>query len=126
MKLAEGIRKHGFRKWYERELLQGHAHLALTFVCMVGVFAAFEAATTFRSWGDQLADLGSGLLCAGAGLWALRRYLFLLAHAEAAANQADCPQCQTYGRLELMQSDASGDEVQVRCRKCGHGWHISA
>jgi len=126
MRLAEGIRKHGFRKWYERELLQGHAHLALTFIAMIGVFAAFEAATTFRSWADQLADLGSGLLCAGAGLWALRRYLFLLAHAEAAANQAECPQCKTYGRLELVQSDASGDEVQVRCRKCGHCWHISA
>ena len=44
MRLAEGIRKHGFRKWYERELMQSHAHLALTFICMVGVFAAFEAA----------------------------------------------------------------------------------
>jgi len=126
MRLAEGIRKHGFRKWYERELMQSHAHLALTFVCMVGVFAAFEAATTFRSWGDQLADLGGGLLCLGTGLWALRRYLFLLAHAEATADQAECSQCQTYGRLELVQSDASGDEVQVRCRKCGHGWHISS
>jgi hypothetical protein len=29
MKLAEGIRKHGFRKWYERELLQSHAHMLL-------------------------------------------------------------------------------------------------
>ena len=125
MRLAEGIRKHGFRKWYERELLQSHAHLALTFICMVGVFAALEAATAFRSWSDQFTDLGGGLLCAGAGLWALRRYLFLLAHAEAAADQADCPQCQAYGRLELVQSDASGDEVRVRCRKCSHRWTIS-
>lgn len=125
MKLAEGIRKHGFRKWYERELLQGHAHLALTFICMIGVFAAFEAATTFRSWGDQAVDLAGGLLCTATGLWALRRYLYLLAHAEAAANQADCPQCKTYGRLELMRSDASGEEVQVRCRKCSQLWQIN-
>ena len=126
MRLAEGIRRHGFRKWYERELLQGHAHMALTFVCMVGVFAAFESMTRSATWSERLGDLGAILLCAGAGLWALRRYLYLLNHAEAAAHQADCPQCKTYGRLELLQSDASGEEVQVRCRKCGHVWHISA
>lgn len=126
MRLAEGIRKHGFRKWYERELLQSHAHMALTFVCMIGVFAAFESMSGAASGLERLADLGIVLLCAGTGLWALRRYLYLLSHAEAAAHQADCPQCKTYGRLELLQSDASGDEVQVRCRQCGHVWHISA
>jgi hypothetical protein len=36
MKLAEGIRRHGFRKWYERELLQSHAHLVLCFLCVIG------------------------------------------------------------------------------------------
>jgi predicted Zn finger-like uncharacterized protein len=126
MRLAEGIRKHGFRKWYERELLQSHAHMALTFVCLIGIFAAFETMTSAASWSDRLNDLAAILLCAAVGLWALRRYLYLLNHAEAAAHQADCPQCKTYGRLELLQSDASGDEVQVRCRKCGHVWHISA
>lgn len=126
MTLAEGIRKHGFRKWYERELLQSHAHMALTFLCMIGLFAGFESLTRFSSWGEQLKDLGAIGLCAGVGLWALRRYLYLLNHAEAAAHQADCPQCKTYGRLDLLQSDASGNEVQVRCRKCGHAWHISA
>lgn len=126
MRLAEGIRRHGFRKWYERELLQSHAHLALTFLCMIGIVAGFESMTRGASWSERLADLVTVLLSAGAGLWALRRYLYLLNHAEAAAHQADCPQCETYGRLELLQSDASGEEVQVRCRKCGHVWHISA
>jgi predicted Zn finger-like uncharacterized protein len=100
--------------------------MALTFVCMIGIVAAFESMTRAAPWFDRLTDLGAILLCAGAGLWALRRYLYLLNHAEAAAHQADCPNCKTYGRLELLQSDASGDEVQVRCRKCSHVWHISA
>jgi hypothetical protein len=39
VKLADGIRKHGFRKWYERELLQSHAHLVLTFLSVLGLFA---------------------------------------------------------------------------------------
>ena len=124
MRLAEGIRRHGFRKWYERELLQSHAHLALTFLCMLGVFAALEAAFRFRSLTDQLIDIAAVLACGGAGLWALRRYLFLLTHAESVANKADCGQCKAYGRLELLQSDATGEAVQVRCRQCSHVWRI--
>lgn len=126
MKLAEGIRRLGFRKWYERELLQSHAHLVLTFLCIIGVFAALEALTHYRSLADQAADLATLLLSAGAGLWALRRYLYLLSHAEAVAHQAECPQCKTYGRLELLASDATGDTVQVRCRHCTHVWRIDA
>jgi predicted Zn finger-like uncharacterized protein len=126
MSLAEGIRKHGFRKWYERELLRCHGHLALVLVCMMGIVVALEAASRFRSWGDQVADGLSLLLCIGVGLWSLRRYLFLLLHAEAAANQANCASCKAYGRIELLQSDAAGNSVQVRCRKCSHVWRIDA
>ena len=43
MTLAEGIRKHGLRKWYERELLLSHAHLALCIISVIGVLGAFEA-----------------------------------------------------------------------------------
>jgi hypothetical protein len=125
MKLADGIKKHGFRKWYERELLQSHAHLVLLILCVIGLLAAFEAAWRFRGWQDQATDLLAGVICAAIGLWALRRYLGLLSYAEAAAHQADCPKCQTYGRLELMHCDSEGVSVAVRCRKCKHEWTIS-
>jgi hypothetical protein len=143
MKLQDGIRTHGFRKWYERELLQSHAHLVLAFACAIGLVAAFEAAWRFRGTLDQLTDGVAGLLCGAIGLWALRRYLYLLHHAEAAANQADCPQCKAYGRLEAVESTegkavpppaaaASTDNqpgdallpVAVRCRQCSHRWTI--
>ena len=124
MKLAEGIRKHGFRKWYERELLQGHAHLVLTFLCMIGVFAGVEALRSTHDWGAQAVDIAAILTCGGIGVWALRRYLYLLTHAEAIAHQADCPACKTYGRLDLLRANAGGDEVGVRCRQCGHEWTI--
>jgi hypothetical protein len=122
IKLAEGIRRIGFRKWYERELLQGHAHLVLLLLCAIGVMAAVEAAFRFRSWGDQLLDLVAVAICAGAGVWAVRRYLYLLNHAEMIANQADCPSCKTYGRLELVSADSAS--TGVRCRHCGHEWRI--
>jgi hypothetical protein len=126
MKLAAGIRKHGFRKWYERELMRSHAHMALTFICMIGVIAAFEAASKYRGWVDQVTDIVAILVCGGTGLWALRRYLFLLMHAEHAANQADCPSCGTYARFKLVQADALDERARVCCRQCGHEWTIES
>ncbi len=123
MRLAEGIQKHGFRKWYERELMQSHAHMALTFVCGVGIMAAFEALTLYRSWIDQAVDVGAILICAAVGLWALRRYLYLLNHAERVAAQAECISCGTYGRLRLVHASAR-DGVNVRCAQCDHRWRI--
>lgn len=124
MKLADGIRKHGFRKWYERELLQSHAHLLLTFLCMLGVFAALEASDKGAAWSKQAFDLMTITLCAVVGVWALRRYIFFLKHAEAAANQADCPECKCYGRFTLEGEDARGGHLRVCCRKCSHHWVI--
>ena len=136
LRLAEGIRKHGFRKWYERELLYGHAHLAAVILCTLGLMMALEAATRFRSISDQLVDITAVVVFSAGGLWALRRYLFLLMRAEAIAHQADCPSCKAYGRLELVQAsanaarrpDAAAPEVpasvRVRCRACSHVWDI--
>jgi hypothetical protein len=124
-KLAEGIRKHGFRKWYERELLQSHAHLVLTFLSMIGIFAGFEALSTNRGWLDQATNITTIGLCVVIGVWALRRYLYFLGHAEATANQADCPQCKAYGAFTVEAEDPKQQLLQVRCRKCRHPWTIS-
>jgi hypothetical protein len=124
MKLAAGIRKHGFRKWYERQLLRSHAHLALTFLCLIGLLGAFEAATSFRDWDDRLIDITAILVCSGTGLWALRRYLHLLLHAEAVARQADCPSCGAYARFRLVGADALDERACVACRLCCHQWTI--
>jgi predicted Zn finger-like uncharacterized protein len=126
MLLSDGIRRIGFRKWYERTLLASHAHLVLCFLCLIGVFAAFEAAAGNAETGSRLGNIAAILVCTGVGVWALRRYLGLMARAESAANQAECPACKAYARIELQPADARGDSVEVRCRRCGHGWHIDA
>jgi len=132
IQLADGIRKHGFKKWYERELLRGHAHLVAVIACTLGVMMALEASTRFHSTADQLIDLVAVMLCAVAGVWALRRYLYLLMRAESIANQADCPHCKVYGRLELAHPAAfpsqaalaKAERLAVRCRACAHEWYI--
>jgi hypothetical protein len=122
-RLYDGIRKVGFRKWYERELLSGHAHMVLAFLCIIGMMAAFEAFSG-GSLGDKLFDAGSIVACGGIGIWALRRYLYLLMNAEVIANQANCPNCKAYGLLTAVSEDKQYGHTHVRCRKCAHEWHI--
>ncbi|MBL8303492.1 MAG: hypothetical protein JNM26_12040 [Ideonella sp.] len=124
MHLPDGMRKHGFRKWYERELIQSHLHLVLAFLCLIGVFAAMEAYSGNDRLHDRLVDILSVLLCAAIGVWSLRRYLYLLSHAEGTANQAVCPKCEVYGRFVLVAEDGVERRVTVRCRACGEHWRI--
>jgi hypothetical protein len=122
--LAEGIRKVGFRKWYERELLSSHAHMLLAFLCVIALMASLEAFQG-ASTGQKLADVGFVIVSAAIGLWALRRYLYLLMHAEEVANQANCPKCTAYGRLTLIEEDRRNGDALVCCKKCDHTWTIS-
>ena len=124
MRLADGIRKHVFRKWYERELTQSHVRLFLLLLCTIGLLSSFELFSSKRPLADQLDNIVVLLLCTGIGIWALRRYLYLLMHAEAIASQAVCPACESYGRLQLVQDDERNERVKVQCRGCAHEWHI--
>lgn len=124
-RLADGIRRVGFRKWYERELLSGHAHLVLAFLSVIGLIGSMEA---FRGSpvAEKLMNVGFVIGCAVVGLWALRRYLFLLMRAEEIANQANCAACGEYGRFDVVTDARSHDTTEVCCRKCGHQWVIAA
>lgn len=125
MRLIEGIRKHGFRKWYERELMHSHAHLVLLFVCAIGLLTSFSVYSNNAPWVDRGLDAAAIVLCAAVGLWSLRRYLFLLTHAEQVASQAVCSECKTYGRLSIADGQMHrGESILVRCRKCEHEWAI--
>lgn len=120
----QGLRSHGYRKWYERQLLSGHAHMVLALLAVIGLMASIEAFRQSDALG-RLLDVAFVLVCGGIGLWALRRYLFLLMHAEEVANQAQCAQCGTYGRLEPLHAGTDGAAgTPVRCRRCGHVWTI--
>jgi hypothetical protein len=137
MAIQQSIRNRGFRKWYERQLLVGHSHLLLLLLCTLALLGAFEA---FSEPGAERALLVVALLVAAVlGVWALRRYLFLLMRAEVIANQAVCPGCKAYARWQVDEpvvpgsaavaeddaDDGSSETMMVCCRKCQHRWRIS-
>ena len=42
MSPAEGIAKHGFRRWYERELIEGHVYLVTCILSLMLIAACLE------------------------------------------------------------------------------------
>ncbi len=121
---ADRIRRVGFRKWYERELLSSHGHLLLTILSVVAMLASFEAFHG-ASAVEKSIDLLFVVLSAAIALWSLRRYLFLSLRAEALATQAICGDCGTYGRFRVVSDNGNSEETRVCCNKCAHQWTIS-
>jgi DNA-directed RNA polymerase subunit RPC12/RpoP len=127
MSIPAFIAERGFRKWYERELIRGHAHLVLLLLATLGVIGGLEAFSE-RGAANRLLMVASLLVAAVIGVWALRRYLYHLMRAEAIANQAVCAQCDAYARWLIERSEPATEQgdgaMAVRCRKCGHRWRI--
>lgn len=132
MSPADGIRKLGFRRWYERQLIESHAYFITCFLCMILVLACLEDFSLRAAGWQPLATLALILGGAAVGFAALKRYKSLLDRAEHIAEHSTCKQCSTYGRLQIL---GSGDGtvprdagnafwIRVQCRKCGHQWLI--
>jgi predicted Zn finger-like uncharacterized protein len=125
VRLVDGIRTVGFRKWYRSELTRSHLSLVLLLLCAIGALVTLELIGRQAPMSDRIGSLVLLLACAGMGAVALRRYLFLLMRAEQAAREAICPECAAYGRLDLAGDGPQNQRMQVRCRSCRHVWSMS-
>jgi len=99
--------------------------MVLAFLSVIALMASLEA---FRggSASEKLTNVAFAVVCAGVGLWALRRYLYLLMRAEVVANQAVCGACGEYGRFTVVSEDRAHEATEVCCRKCAHNWVINS
>lgn len=125
MKAVQVIRKLGFRKWYERELLQSHLHLVLLLLSSLGIVGAIEVIGQRQGEGSALTMLVCAVVSGLIGIWSLRRYLFLLNHAEFVADQAVCRQCNAYARWDVTEVEPAVAKMAVCCRQCGNKWQIA-
>jgi hypothetical protein len=135
MKLVDDLRRLGFRRWYERQLIESHAYLLTAFLALILLLAGIESLDYLK--GSLMFYVAILLAAAGAGTLmfiAWRRFITLLQRAELFAGSAECAQCKAWGRFEVIGAEAAGDEdpveagrphwVRVRCRNCGHDWRL--
>ncbi|MGH8661651.1 MAG: hypothetical protein ACREUB_07775 [Burkholderiales bacterium] len=137
MELSEGIRKIGFARWYERQLIEAHLHLVTAFLCLILLTACLEGFSLRAPGPEPLLRLVGMFAGCWVGVWAVRRYGAILGVAESAAGQSVCKKCASYGRLEVIragllaprvrtekETGRAAPPVAVRCRTCGHEWMI--
>lgn len=138
MASLDRIRTDGFRKWYERQLIECHAWLLSWFLGVIVAVSGLEVAGS----GARSLVWGALLLLGGLAvtLYSWKRYHLLLEVAERLGQQAVCPVCSTYGKFKILSSGPAplpdgGDSMlenhggglwlRAKCRKCGDEWMLS-
>jgi hypothetical protein len=131
------IRTDGFRRWYERQLIECHAWLVSWFLGLIVLISGLEVA------GSGAGSLVSGALLLSGGLavtlYSWKRYHLLMEVAERLGQQAECPGCKAYAKFKVMSSGPAplpdgGDPalknhgggvwLRAQCRKCGDEWML--
>jgi hypothetical protein len=126
---AQDIARLGFRRWYERQLIESHLWLVTGVLSGILIVALIEDFSP-RAGAFPLLSLLLILAAAPLAAWALRRYIHLLQRAEWLAEQCTCPACAAYGAVRVVEAalPPAGDDglpaMRVACRKCGHCWPV--
>jgi hypothetical protein len=123
MSLSVAIKKHGFRKWYERQLIVSHGFLVGGFVALIIAMAEFEIILDARPLPQKISALLICAVCLMFVALAVFRYQRIMANAEVVGNQANCEGCGTYAKFQVVA--ALGEHgARVHCKKCAHEWKI--
>jgi hypothetical protein len=121
----QNLRRYGFRKWYERQLINGHLSLVTCVLCMVLMAALFEDLEFDEGLFKAAAEIIVLFATGAVGWYAWTRYRDVIANAEYYGSQSVCEQCREYARFEITGASEDGDTwVRVRCRKCRHEWML--
>lgn len=133
--VQDDIRRLGFRRWYERQLIESHAYLVTAFLALIVLLAGIESLDFLRR--SPMFYVAVILSAAAAGMLtyvAWRRFITLLQRAELFAGSATCPRCEAWGKFEVIGAEAASDDdpvesgrphwVRVRCRRCDERWRL--
>lgn len=135
MKLVDDLRRLGFRRWYERQLIESHAYLVTAFLALILLLAGIESLDYLRR--SLVFYVVVIVVAAAAGTLmfiAWRRFIALMQRAELFAASAECRQCKAWGKFEVLGAEAATDDdpveagrphwIRVRCRQCGEEWRM--
>ena len=117
---ARSIARLGFRRWYERQLIESHAWLVTVLLCGIAIAASLE----MIDWKDLGASIVTLAFVFTAGLIVMhgfRRYQSIMTLAEQLACHSVCAGCQAYAKFKAMDENP---RMKVQCGKCGHQWVI--
>jgi len=109
MEPAAGISKLGFIRWYERELIEGHAWLVTCFLCLIAIAACVETMSFRGPRLEALAYAAAVSVACLTGVYAWKRYLRIVSVAEYIGERATCASCHAYARF----SDTASEPISL-------------
>ena len=119
----ENIRRLGFKRWYERQLIDSHACLVTALLAGILIAICIESVHLSRFDFNSLQMLAiifvMGLVAIGSG----RRFSAGLSRAEHFARKSVCPRCNSYAKFSILSNYGPG--LRVRCLKCPSEWTLS-
>jgi hypothetical protein len=116
---ARSIDRLGFRRWYERQLLEAHAWLVSCLLCGFTIVALAEG-LDFRHDPAQFIMRSALILALGFVCWiSLHRYSTTMLLASRLAEHATCSACGAYAAFRVTNESP---RIHVHCRKCDHEW----
>lgn len=135
---TSSIRKLGFRRWYERELIKCHAALVTCFLCGLTIAILLEQVNVREFGWQPLSMLAIIFVAAILGWTSWRSYITILQRAELYGERSSCPKCLAYGRFKVLATGldkvpgAAATAVapleaawmRVECRQCGTAWRM--
>lgn len=138
MDIASRIRRRGFRKWYERQLIDSHLAFTTCLLAGITVAACLEEVNLLEFGWKPLFLLATVFGATAVGWYSWRRYITVLERAEHYGAASTCPSCKAYGRFEIVASGTQAEGpyadpradplpypwLRVRCRRCGTGWRM--
>lgn len=135
---VNAIRRLGFRKWYDRQLIDSHMCLITCLLCGITIAALMEEIRfyDFGARGFGLIGVAVGSVVLGWLSW--RRYITVLGRAELYGQRSTCEGCQAYGRFDVIRTGMDREPgavaqqvapleaawMDVKCRKCGKTWRM--
>lgn len=130
------IRILGFKKWYERQLVESHLYLTSCFLGIIAVAASIELFGAREGRLGQVLSLAIGLGGVWVCLFCWERYKRIMLVAEHIGDHAHCPECSAYAKFSVVEAGKALHEepaniedpkevwLKVHCRKCGKDWTI--
>ena len=125
--LGTVIAARGFRRWYERQLVEAFAYMITGALSLIMMAVAVEMLEFRATAGGLLALVAISIAGGGLCVVSWGRFHRLLSLAEYLGEQATCTNCHAYARFTVVASreivdTPAGCAMDVRCRTCGKEW----
>jgi hypothetical protein len=132
--VGERITKLGFKRWYERTLIESHAFLVTSLFGAILTFTGLELFSQHEGLWMRVAIAAAAVVIGSiVAVASAHRYIRMLMLAINLGERATCPSCKTYAKFDILKSGRIRSEgadgpgslwMKVKCKKCGGEWRI--